>query len=277
MTGHPGIVVRALTWNLFHGRDFPPDPALLTWRSRLLRRTEVGDEHAQVNRPLLAEFAAVLEGADWDLALLQEAPPRWLRALGGRLGAGGALALTSRNALPWLRACVADWNPDLIASNEGGSNQVLLRAPWRLAAVERVLLTRRPERRVLLLVGARHPAGPELCVGCVHASRGALPAARDVDRAAGAAVEWAGDRPLVLGGDFNVRPEEDRSLYERLRAEHGFTAPLERSIDQLLGRGLAATVAPTAWPAPDREVLEREGRRVRLSDHAPVAGSFGMR
>ena len=25
-----------LSWNLFHGRDFPPDRALLTWRSRLL-------------------------------------------------------------------------------------------------------------------------------------------------------------------------------------------------------------------------------------------------
>ena len=29
---------RALTWNLFHGRDYPPDRALDTWRSRLLRR-----------------------------------------------------------------------------------------------------------------------------------------------------------------------------------------------------------------------------------------------
>ena len=34
----PGAL-RVLSWNLFHGRDFPPDPALRTLRSRLLRTT----------------------------------------------------------------------------------------------------------------------------------------------------------------------------------------------------------------------------------------------
>ncbi len=48
----------AIGWNLFHGRDFPPDPALFTWRSRLLRVTERNATHAQVNRDLLDEFAA---------------------------------------------------------------------------------------------------------------------------------------------------------------------------------------------------------------------------
>ena len=28
--------MRVLSWNLYHGRDFPPDPALFTLRSRLL-------------------------------------------------------------------------------------------------------------------------------------------------------------------------------------------------------------------------------------------------
>ena len=50
--------LRAITWNLFHGRDFPPDPALLTWRSRLLRISERNATHLQVNRSLLPEFAA---------------------------------------------------------------------------------------------------------------------------------------------------------------------------------------------------------------------------
>ena len=82
VTGHPEIVVRALSWNLFHGRDFPPDPSLSTWRSRLLRITERGPTYAQVNRPLLPEFAGVLAGMEWDFALLQEAPPRWLGPAG---------------------------------------------------------------------------------------------------------------------------------------------------------------------------------------------------
>ena len=37
------------------------------------------------------------------------------------------LALTSRNVVPVLQGRVADWNPDLIASWEGGSNQLLVR------------------------------------------------------------------------------------------------------------------------------------------------------
>ena len=48
----------AIAWNLFHGRDFPPDPELLSWRSRLLRISERGNAtHVQVNRSLLREFA----------------------------------------------------------------------------------------------------------------------------------------------------------------------------------------------------------------------------
>ena len=71
--------IRVLSWNLYHGRDFPPDPALSTWRSRLLRITERNATHAQVNRSLLEEFGRVLNGFEWDVALLQEAPPRWFR------------------------------------------------------------------------------------------------------------------------------------------------------------------------------------------------------
>ena len=51
----------AIAWNLFHGRDFPPDPALRTWRSRLLRFDERNATHVQVNRDLTEEFATLLE------------------------------------------------------------------------------------------------------------------------------------------------------------------------------------------------------------------------
>ncbi len=71
----------------------------------------------------------MLDGLPWEVALLQEAPPRWLDALGRACRANGALGLTSRNELPALRAAIADRFPDLIKSGEGGSNMTLVRAP----------------------------------------------------------------------------------------------------------------------------------------------------
>jgi len=235
--------------------------------------TERGAAYAQVNRPLLPEFSQVLARLSWDLAFLQEAPPRWLSPLALACSAEGELALTSRNGLAPLRAAAARLSPDLIASNEGGSNQVLLRPPWRAARTHRVVLTERPERRVLLLVEATGPGDARLCAGCLHASRGAIPAARDVARAAETATEWAGDRPLLLGGDFNVRPEEDPRLYGRL----GLGPALAGSIDQLVTRGAEVVDGPTLLPPGARELRDRSGLLLRLSDHPVVVGSFGMR
>ena len=74
------------------------------------------------------EFAAVLAREPWDLAFLQEAPPHWLRPLATRPARSGASALTSRNFGAFVRrAASPQWNPDLIASGEGGSNQILAR------------------------------------------------------------------------------------------------------------------------------------------------------
>ena len=103
------------------------------------------------------EFARVLTAGDWRVALLQEAPPRWLEPLCRRCGASGALALTSRNFLPHVRTTLARLNPDLIASNEGGSNMVLVRAPWRLEDKERFVLATRPERRTSAAGTGRRP------------------------------------------------------------------------------------------------------------------------
>src|SRR4051812_27523642 len=69
VTQHPRIVVRAVTWNLFHGLDSPP----------------------ATRRPLLPEFVAVLGSFEWDVALLQEAPPRWRSRLAGSLGVESAI------------------------------------------------------------------------------------------------------------------------------------------------------------------------------------------
>src|SRR5918911_724607 len=115
--------LKVLTWNLFHGRDNP---------------VVASPRHVLVNRVLRDEFAGLLAGEPWDLALLQEAPPYWLRPLAIASGASGASALTSRNFGAFLRRRLAAWNPDLIASGEGGSNQVLVRGGWRIAETKRL-------------------------------------------------------------------------------------------------------------------------------------------
>jgi endonuclease/exonuclease/phosphatase family metal-dependent hydrolase len=71
--------------------------------------------------------------------------------------------------------------------------------------------------------------------------------ARDAVRAADGVLRWAGEAPIVLGGDFNIRD---------LRLD-GFEYAGGFSVDHVLVRGLRPVAS---------EVLERG----RLSDHAPV-------
>jgi endonuclease/exonuclease/phosphatase family metal-dependent hydrolase len=232
-----------LTWNLFHGRADPP-----------------------AARPLLDEFVELLAREQWDIALLQEAPPRWA----GRLGASGAIALTSRNFGSALRARIADWKPDLIKSNEGGSNQTLVRPPWRIADTRRLTLARFPERRRLLWTRLEHESGEQLAVANLHASAN-LPrkAAKELLRAA----EWCEGERLVFGGDFNVRAGEDPATYTELERQFGLAAPTApAAIDHLLARGL------TVVEPPHQLALERRTTPVgiRLSDHAPVTAEFAM-
>jgi endonuclease/exonuclease/phosphatase family metal-dependent hydrolase len=268
----------AISWNLFHGRDFPPDPALFTWRSRLLRIAERNATHVQVNRDLLREFAGLLAEAEWDVALLQECPPRYCAPLARACGAEPHRALTSRNGLGGLRGLLARLNPDLIASGEGGSNLTLVRGRGPLGGiVERRELTiheGRPERRAMAF--SRTAAGTS--VVNLHATndRPEL-AAEDVLRAASAADEWAGDAPLLFGGDLNLRPAEDPAVFTELRDRFGLAAPTSpRAIDHLLARGLGIISPPALW-SPQRRELPENGRALRLSDHAPVEAVFRTR
>jgi endonuclease/exonuclease/phosphatase family metal-dependent hydrolase len=265
----------ALAWNLFHGRDFPPDPELFTWRSRLFRRSERNATHVQVNRELLDEFATMLAGAEWDVALLQEAPPRFTEPLAQACGADGHRVLTSRNRLGALRAAAARLNPDLIASGEGGSNLTLVRPGGALGGiVERrgmEIHEGRPERRAMALT--RTAAG--VCVANLHATNDfpAL-AVADLRRAARAAVEFAGGAPLLFGGDLNLRPRRNPEVFAELAERHdltGTTAP--EAIDHLLARGMAAVEPPAPWP-PERRELRENGLALRLSDHTPVEARF---
>ncbi|MDQ3644389.1 MAG: hypothetical protein M3356_02635 [Actinomycetota bacterium] len=271
--------MRALSWNLFHGRDDPPDPALHTWSSRLLRRTVRGARYAQVNRPLLDEFAGLLAGWDWHVALLQEAPPRWLVPLALRCRASGASALTSRNSLAFLRAALAELNPDLIASNEGGSNLLLVRAPGRILELERVTLASRPERRRMLLARLDLATGRRVAVACVHLSvPGTMQGHGEAVRGAERAIEFAGADPLIFGGDLNLRPAREPRAFAELGGRLGLAPPTGRGeIDHLLARGVDVVDPPRSLPGAAREVSEPDGLSVRLSDHAPVTATFGIR
>jgi endonuclease/exonuclease/phosphatase family metal-dependent hydrolase len=265
----------AIAWNLFHGRDFPPDPELFTWRSRLLRITERNATHVQVNRELRAEFAAMLSKAEWDVALLQEAPPRFAAPLAGACGAQAHRVLTSRNGLGRLRAAAASLNPDLIASGEGGSNLTLVRPRGALGAIEErrglAIHEGRPERRAMAMT--RTASG--VCIANLHATNDVPDlAVEDVLRAADAATEFAGGAPLLFGGDLNLRPGQSPEAFERLAERFGLGEPTgPTAIDHLLGRGLSAVEPVRAWPAERRELSEA-GLALRISDHAPIEAGF---
>lgn len=264
-----------MAWNLFHGRDFPPDPTLRTWTSRLLRLDARGETHIQVNRDLSAEFATLLANASWDVALLQESPPRFAEPLATACEAEAHIALTSRNSLGAVRGLLARQNPDLMASAEGGSNLTLVRVPGRLGGIaerrELEIHSGEPERRMMAFT--RTASG--VCLANLHATNDRPDlASEDVLRAARAATEWAGDSPLIFGGDLNLRPAESPAVFERMRDDFGLSVPTEPdAIDHLLVRGLEVVAPPTAWPPEHRE-LPLDGLALRLSDHAPVEARF---
>jgi endonuclease/exonuclease/phosphatase family metal-dependent hydrolase len=210
-----------LSWNLFHGRAQPP-----------------------AGRPLAAEFAATLAGWAWDVALLQEVPPWWPEPLGAAAGASARMALTSRNSCLPLRRAIASRKPDLLRSNGGGCNTILVRG----AAIgeHRVReLTKRPERRVMhgiTLPGAGWVVN-------LHASN--LPPEQrhaDLLLAAATALEWAAGGPLVFGGDLNAL----RPVFPGMRHVAG------HHVDHVFTEGRAAAGEP--------EVIDAG----TLSDHKPL-------
>jgi endonuclease/exonuclease/phosphatase family metal-dependent hydrolase len=240
-----------------------------------LRVTERNKTHVQVNRDLRDEFAESIAAEAWDVALLQECPPRFAEALAGACGAEWHRVLTSRNGLGGLRSAAGRLNPDLIASAEGGSNLTLVRTGGALGGIEErrglAIHEGRPERRAMALTRTR--AG--VCVANLHATNDQPPrAVEDVRRAARAATGWAGEAPLLFGGDLNLRPAEDPDIFEELEREHGLSAPTApEAIDHLLARGLTAVSPPSPLASEWRE-LEQDGLALRLSDHAPVMARF---
>ena len=182
-------------------------------------------------------------------------------------------------SLPPAQRLAANVNPDLIASWEGGSNQLFVRDPGPDREHRSLTLARRPERRRDAL-GARGAAREgTVCFANLHASAG-LPelATEELVGAAGHAVEWSGADPLVFGGDLNLRPARNPAAFVELRERFGLGEPTgPKAIDHLLARGLEVVERPRRLPAEERELVEPGGLRLRLSDHAPVDATFASR
>lgn len=224
-----------------------------------------------MNRDLFYEFAALLSTAKWDVALLQEVPVRWGERLAEATGSTGRISLTARNWMRPLTWPLASRRPHLVGSWEGGCNLTLVRKGRPGSAVvdhRRALVARLPERRVLSMVAT----DSGLCIANLHASTGGG-ASGDLLEAARVAIGWAGARPLVLGGDFNLRPRSS-DLFNRLGSEYGFSSPTEPgSIDHLLVRRAEVLEPAASWPPERRDVPDSEsGLKIRLSDHSPVIG-----
>jgi endonuclease/exonuclease/phosphatase family metal-dependent hydrolase len=196
-------------------------------------------------RELSREFGEALAGWRWDVALLQEVPPWWPALLGSRLAASARSVLTSRNSLPGVRRFVATRWPDLIKSNGGGCNAILVRGA-SIVEHRSARLCWLPERRWVHAV--RLESG--VWVGNLHGG-GTL---RECTRAGRFVRGLAGDAPAVLGGDFNVR----------FPPVPGFAWTGGVKSDHVLASGLSSA-------GYGMRVLEQG----TLSDHAPVVVGLG--
>lgn len=263
-----------MTWNLFHGRDWPPEPELQvrahkgSWR----RGPRLGREYEQANWDLFGEFAALIAAVGWDVALFQEFPPSWKKRLARACRAQPHRALSGRNWLQPLTSLIGRWRPDLLGAWEGGSNTTLVReAAGTISERERVVLTRLPELRVMALT--RLSSG--LCVANLHASTKPSSAEEELIRGAERATEFAGNAPLLLGGDFNVRPKHS-DVFGQLEERFGLAPPTGSDrLSHLLARGLEVVEHPTALPPQTRDRVDPDtGLKIRLSDHHPVVGRF---
>jgi endonuclease/exonuclease/phosphatase family metal-dependent hydrolase len=213
------VRLRVLTWNLFHGRAVPA-----------------------AGRELLTEFAAALAGWEWDVALLQEVPPWWSGPLASATAATERHVLTSRNGLLRVRRAVAVRWPDLIRSNGGGANVILVRG-LEISEHRTARLRRLPERRWLHAVRL-----DGLWIANIHASGPDVDARRDCVRAGATLLRWAAGTPALLGGDLNLRAP----------AVPGFALAAGSGVDHFLVARLRVQGA-VELPA-----------RGPLSDHRPV-------
>jgi endonuclease/exonuclease/phosphatase (EEP) superfamily protein YafD len=154
-------------------------------------------------------------------------------------------ALTSRNSLLPVRRWLAERWPDLMKSQGGGCNAILVRGDG-IVSHDQLELRHRPERRVAHRV--RLASG--LTVVNLHATAH-VPARAEQD-VAKAAAHWGDADPLVFGGDLNLRDPHFG----------GMSHVAGRDVDHLFVRGLT--------PEGRTETLEHGP----LSDHPPLVVSL---
>jgi endonuclease/exonuclease/phosphatase (EEP) superfamily protein YafD len=180
-------------------------------------------------------------------------PPWWPPLLARGCGAEQRLVLTSRNCGLAVRRAISSRDPDLLKSNGGGCNAILVRGGG-IAEHRCERLAWWPERR--WAHGVRLADGA--WVVNLHAttqpdSEEKPQVWAECRRAAGTALNWAHPAPLILGGDLNLYGRPELLGLRHVAGNH---------VDHILVRGLE--------PVGRGEVLDRG----KLSDHPPVAISL---
>ena len=230
------LLVRS--WNVYHGRAFPPS-----------RRTH------------LERMVRLVTLDAPDIVALQEVPVWALGRLSLWSGMTARWAITVPALLGPLARRLVDLDPVRFRSTiSGQANAILVNPRLETGAAETLVLNPEVSRWEWLFRGRQRRMcqrleiegrGRRLVVANLHATNHPRLAEPEVLRAA----DFVRDaKTCVLCGDFNVV----RFVLP------GFSAPID-GIDQVLVRGLEYEREPVAWA--------RERRRVDgglLSDHAPV-------
>jgi endonuclease/exonuclease/phosphatase family metal-dependent hydrolase len=261
-----GLLVR--TWNVFHGNTVPPGRRA---HLRDMLRLALDDD---------PDVLCLQELPAWSLRLLDRWTHRRVATERARPSVFVALPIPSHlgRALTsahhgLLRSAFAGQGIATVLADrlELRAEQTLVLNPTSFRA-ERVRTLELPTATARVWAGERRVAQAsvlaqgerELVLVNFHATScdDRRLAAAEVERLAAWATELAGQRPVVLAGDFNLEHGRSDALAQLERA--GFSAAGE-GIDHVLVRGLEVERAEAAWPAERR----RRGK-VLLSDHAPV-------
>jgi endonuclease/exonuclease/phosphatase family metal-dependent hydrolase len=259
------VALLVRSWNIFHGNTQPPG-----------RRAYVEEmiRLASADRP--------------DVLCLQEVPAWALKRVAAWSGMSAWTCVTMPAVLGTeLGRRLTALHPGLLRSAfDGQANAILLaerlevtgkhtftlnppRLVWRegreLALRLRTRVAWAGERRLCQALRVRIPDERALVLANLHATSSPSDhrlADREVLRAADLVTSFAKpEEPVVLAGDFNLRPGSSDAL--DALAGRGFSAP-GPGIDHVLVSGASAGPV-TVWPDERRRLGS-----VLLSDHSPV-------
>ena len=274
--------LRALTWNLFHGRDYPPDPALHT-----LALAPAAGHRAQRHprpgqpRPASPSSPGCSSPRDWDVALLQECPPRWAAPLAAAPAPTPTASLTSRNSLGAAARAARppQPRPDRLQRGrlEPDPGPGRDRRPTRARAQ---LRARRPERRTMAFTrpgrsvsgrGLRREPAREHRPGPARRRRARGPRRR------AARLRLGRRHPAGLRRRPQPAPARDRRLRRAARALRPRRRPAPDSIDHLLVAGLEIAVAARRLATRAPGGPPAAGLAIRALGPRPGAGNLRRR